>query len=120
MFSVKAQKGYLYEGVADQKATFAISAKNVDMTTLKAQWVGDHTGLTESLSTDGKTLTVTTDATVKQGTYSLTVTVTGADETTVTKTVTVTVLGAPITVTTQPQDTYGRTLDGLPWAARLP
>ena len=115
MFSVKAQKGYLYEGVADQKATFAISAKNVDMDTLKTQWVGGHTGLTESLSTDGMTLTVTTDATVKKGTYNLTVTVTGADGTTVTKTVTVTVLGAPITVTTQPQNTYGRTLDGETW-----
>ena len=104
MFSVKAQKGYLYEGVAAQKATFAISHKNVNTDTLNAQWVGDHTGLTKSLSTDGKTLTVTTDATVKQGTYNLTVTVTGSDGTTVTKTVTVTVLGAPITVTTQPQD----------------
>ena len=115
MFSLKAQKGYLYEGVADQKATFAISAKNVKTDTLNAQWAGDHTGLTESLSTDGMTLTVTTDATVKKGTYNLTVTVTGADGTTVTKTVTVTVLGAPITVTTQPQDTYGRTLDGETW-----
>ena len=104
MFSVKAQKGYLYEGVADQKATFAIAAKNVDMDTLKAQWVGGHTGLTESLSTNGMTLTVTTDATVKQGTYNLTVTVTGSDGTAVSKTVTVTVLGAPITVTTQPKD----------------
>ena len=104
LFSVKTQKGTLYEGVAAQKATFAISTKNVDMATLKAQWVGDHTGLTESLSTDGKTLTVTTDATVKQGTYSLTVTVTGTDGTTVTKTVTVTVSGSPITISTQPQD----------------
>ena len=106
LFSVKAQKGALYEGVATQKATFAISAKNVDMTTLKAQWVGDHTDLTESLSTDGKTLTVTTDATVKQGTYSLTVTVTGTDGTTVTKTVTVTVSGAPITISQQPRVDY--------------
>lgn len=104
LFSVKTQKGTLYEGVADQKATFAISAKNVNTGTLKAQWVGDHTGLTESLSTDGKTLTVTTDATVKQGTYSLTVTVTGTDGKTVTKTVTVTVSGSPITISTQPQD----------------
>ena len=104
LFSVKTQKGTLYEGVADQKATFAISAKNVNTGTLKAQWVGDHTGLTESLSTDGKTLTVTTDATVKQGTYSLTVSVTGTDGTTVTKTVTVTVSGSPLTISTQPQD----------------
>ena len=43
LFSVKAQKGTLYEGVADQKATFAISAKNVNMTTLKAQWGGETT-----------------------------------------------------------------------------
>ena len=112
MFSVKAQKGYLYEGVADQKATFAIAAKNVDMNTLNAKWAGDHTGLTESLSADGKTLTVTTDATVKKGTYNLTVTVTGTDGTTVTKTVTVTVLGAPITVTTQPQDASVSCKDG--------
>ena len=104
LFSVKTQKGTLYEGVADQKATFAISAKNVNTGTLKAQWVGDHYGLTESLSTDGKTLTVTTDATVKQGTYSLTVSVTGTDGTTVTKTVTVTVSGSPLTISTQPQD----------------
>ena len=112
MLSVKAQKGYLYEGVAAQKATFGISAKNVNTDTLKAQWVGDHSGLTESLSTDGKTLTVTTDATVKQGTYSLTVTVTGTDGTTVTKTVTVTVLGAPITVTAQPKDASARCKKG--------
>lgn len=112
MLSVKAQKGYLYEGVAAQKATFGISAKNVNTDTLKAQWVGDHSGLTESLSTDGKTLTVTTDATVKQGTYSLTVTATGTDGTTVTKTVTVTVLGGPITVTTQPQDASARCKKG--------
>ena len=111
LFSVKAQKGYLYEGIAAQTATFAISAKNVDTSTLKTQWAGDHTGLTESLSADSKTLTVTTDAAVKQGTYDLTIT----DGSAVTKTVTVTVLGAPITVTTQPQDTYGRTLDGETW-----
>ena len=47
---------------------------------------------------------MTTDATVKQGTYSLTVTVTGTDGTTVTKTVTVTVSGSPLTISTQPQD----------------
>ena len=112
LFSVKTQKGYLYEGVAAQKATFGISAKNVNTDTLKAQWVGDHSGLTESLSDDGKTLTVTTDATVKQGTYSLTVTVTGTDGTQVSKTVTVTVLGAPITVTAQPKDASARCKKG--------
>ena len=115
MLSVKAQKGYLYEGVAAQKATFAISHKNVNTDTLNAQWVGDHTGLTASLTADDKSLWVTTSSEVKQGTYNLTVTVTGTDGTTATKTVTVTVLGAPITVTTQPQDASvsckGRDLD---------
>ena len=102
--SVQPQQGYLYEATA-KTATFALSGRNVDLSAaLTLEWTGTHTGLTESLSDDGKTLTVTTDATVKQGTYSLTVTVTGTDETTVTKTVTVTVLGAPITVTTQPKD----------------
>ncbi len=104
MFSVKAQKGYLYEGVAAQKATFAISAKNVDTDTLKVEWATDHTGLSANLTADDKSLWVTTSSDVKQGTYNLTVTVTGTDETTVTKTVTVTVLGAPVTVTTQPKD----------------
>ena len=104
MLSVKAQKGYLYEGVAAQKATFAISHKNVNTDTLNAQWVGDHTGLTASLTADDKSLWVTTNSDVKQGTYNLTVTVTGTDGTPVTKTVTVNVLGAPITVTTQPKD----------------
>ncbi len=102
--SVQPQQGYLYEATA-KTATFALSGRNVDLSAaLTLEWTGTHTGLTESLSDDGKTLTVTTDATVKQGTYSLTVTVTGTDGTQVSKTVTVTVLGAPITVTTQPKD----------------
>lgn len=112
MFSVKAQKGCLYEGVAAQKATFAISHKNVNTDTLNAQWVGDHTGLTASLTADDKSLWVTTNSDVKQGTYNLTVTVTGSDGTAVTKTVTVTVLGAPITVTAQPQDASVSCKDG--------
>ena len=102
--SVQPQQGYLYEATA-KTATFALSGRNVDLSAaLTLEWTGTHTGLTESLSDDGKTLTVTTDATVKQGTYSLTVTVTGTDGTQVSKTVTVTVLGAPITVTTQPKN----------------
>ena len=112
MLSVKAQKGYLYEGVAAQKATFAISHKNVNTDTLNAQWVGDHTGLTASLTADDKSLWVTTNSDVKQGTYNLTVTVTGTDGTTVTKTVTVTVLGGPITITAQPKDASARCKDG--------
>ena len=31
LFSVKTQKGTLYEGVADQKATFAISAQECEV-----------------------------------------------------------------------------------------
>lgn len=101
--SVQPQQGYLYEATA-KTATFALSGRNVDLSALNLEWIGPHSGLTESLSTDGKILTVTTDATVKQGTYSLTVTATGTDGTQVSKTVTVTVLGAPITVSTQPKD----------------
>ena len=112
--SVQAQQGYLYEATA-KTATFAVSGRNVDLSAaLTLEWTGTHTGLTESLSDDGKTLTVTTDATVKQGTYSLTVTATGTDGTQVSKTVTVTVLGAPITVTTQPQNASARCKRGDP------
>ena len=101
--SVQPQQGYLYEATA-KTATFAVSGRNVDLSALTLEWTGPHTGLTESFSDDGKILTVTTDATVKQGTYSLTVTATGTDGTQVSKTVIVTVLGAPITVSTQPKD----------------
>ena len=112
LFSVKAQKGYLYEGLAAQKATFAISAKNVYTDTLKAEWVGDHLGLSANLSADRESLWVTTSSDVKQGTYDLTITVTGTDGMTVTKTATVTVFGPPVTVTTQPQDTYAKCPEG--------
>ena len=101
--SVQPQQGYLYEATA-KTATFAVSGRNVDLSALNLSWTGPNTGLTAAASDDGKTLTVTTDATVKQGTYSLTVTATGTDGTQVSKTVTVTVLGAPITVSTQPKD----------------
>lgn len=101
--SVQPQQGYLYEATA-KTATFAVSGRNVDLSALNLSWTGPNTGLTAAASDDGKTLTVTTDATVKQGTYSLTVTATGTDGTQVSKTFTVTVLGAPITVTTQPQN----------------
>lgn len=101
--SVQPQQGYLYEATA-KTATFAVSGRNVDLSALNLSWTGPNTGLTAAASDGGKTLTVTTDATVKQGTYSLTVTATGTDGTQVSKTVTVTVLGAPITVSTQPKD----------------
>lgn len=98
------QLGTLYEGLAGQTAAFAVSGKNVDMTTLAAAWPGEHPGLTESLSADRKTLTVTADADAKQGSYALTLSATGTDGTTATKAVTVTVSGPPIAITDQPED----------------
>ena len=109
MLSVKAQKGYLYEGTANQTATFSYSAKNLDGCMFGVEWTGDHPGLTAefSLSVD-QTIIVTTKDTVKQGTYELKLTAADAEsaKTLATKTFTVTVLGAPITVTTQPQDAF--------------
>ena len=111
MLSVKAQKGYLYEGTADQTATFSYSAKNLDGCMFGVEWTGDHPGLTAefSLSVD-QTIIVTTKDTVKQGTYELKLIARDAENvnTLATKTFTVTVLGAPITVTTQPQDASAR------------
>ena len=107
MLSVKAQKGYLYEGVADQTATFSYSAKNLDGCMFGVEWTGAHPGLTADFSENGdQTIIVTTKDTVKRGTYELKLTAANAEnaETLATKTVTVTVLGAPITVTTQPKD----------------
>lgn len=101
LFSVKSQQGTLYQGLGGT-AAFAVSGKNVDMTKLSAAWEGEPTGLTESISDDGKTLTVTADKTATEGSYKLTLTATGTDGTTVSKTVTVTVSGMPITITKQP------------------
>lgn len=111
MLSVKAQKGYLYEGTADQTATFFYSPKNLDGCVFGVEWTGAHQGLTAefSLSVD-QTIIVTTENTVKQGTYELKLTARDAENvnTLATKTVTVTVLGAPITVATQPQNASAR------------
>ena len=111
LLSVKAQKGYLYEGTADQTATFSYSAKNLDGCMFGVEWTGAHPGLTAefSLSVD-QTIIVTTKDTVKQGTYELKLIARDAENvnTLATKTFTVTVLGAPITVTTQPQDASAR------------
>ena len=115
MLSVKAQKGYLYEGVADQTATFSYSAKNLDGCMFGVEWTGDHPGLTADFSENvDHTIIVTTKDTVKRGTYELKLTAANAEnaETLATKTVTVTVLGAPITVTTQPQDASVSCKDG--------
>lgn len=115
MLSVKAQKGYLYEGVADQTATFSYSAKNLDGCTFGVVWTGDHLGLTADFSENGdQTIIVTTKDTVKRGTYELKLIARDAENvnTLATKTVTVTVLGAPITVTAQPKDASARCKKG--------
>lgn len=115
MLSVKAQKGYLYEGTADQTATFSYSAKNLDGCMFGVEWTGAHLGLTADFSENGdQTIIVTTKDTVKRGTYELKLTAANAEsaETLATKTVTVTVLGAPITVTAQPQDASARCKKG--------
>ena len=109
MLSVKAQKGYLYEGTADQTATFSYSAKNLDGCMFGVEWTGAHPGLTAGFSENvDQTIIVTTTDVVKRGTYELKLTAANAEnaETLATKTVTVTVLGAPITVTAQPQDAF--------------
>lgn len=115
MLSVKAQKGYLYEGVADQTATFSYSAKNLDGCMFGVEWTGAHPGLTADFSENvDHTIIVTTKDTVKRGTYELKLTAANAEnaETLATKTVTVTVLGAPITVTAQPKDASARCKKG--------
>lgn len=107
LFSVKTQKGYLYEGVADQTATFSYSAKNLDGCMFEVEWTGVHPGLTADFSENGdQTIIVTTTDVVKRGTYELKLIARDAENvnTLATKTVTVTVLGGPITVTAQPQD----------------
>ncbi len=115
MLSVKAQKGSLYEGVADQTATFSYSAKNLDGCTFGVAWTGAHPGLTAEFSLNvDQTIIVTTKDTVKQGTYELKLTAANAEsaKTLATKTFTVTVLGAPITVTAQPKDASARCKKG--------
>ena len=99
LLSVKAQKGYLYEGTA-KTATFALSGRNVDLSALNLAWDGTYTGLTAEASADGKTVTVTTDKTVQAGTYGLKVSAGGASRTAV-----VTVSGPPICIYDRPVDT---------------
>lgn len=115
MLSVKAQKGYLYEGTADQTATFSYSAKNLDGCMFGVKWTGDHPGLTADFSENvDQTIIVTTKDTVKRGTYELKLIARDAENvnTLATKTITVTVLGAPITVTAQPKDASARCKKG--------
>lgn len=113
MFSVKAQEGYLYEGLDNQKVTFVVSSKNLGAYQVNTSWVGDHQGLNDYRQ-PASILTVTADATVKQGTYYVKFEVVGrsSGEVVITRLVPVTVLGAPITVTTQPKNASASCMRG--------
>ena len=99
----ETQQGTLYEGLEGQSAAFSVSWKNVDSSTLSTVWETSAPGLTPELSADRHTLTVSADSTAKQGSYNLTLSVTGSDGAIKRKTVAVVVSGPPITVTGQPE-----------------
>ena len=115
--TVGAQQGTLQEGSGSQRATFSVTGGNVKMDTLNVEWVGDHTGLTAAKSSDGATITVTADSTVKAGSYKLKLTADSEKDFSpakATATATVTVAAAPrnpITINKQPQVVYEK-LDG--------
>ena len=106
---VGAQQGTLQEGSGSQRATFSVTGSNVKKETLQVEWAGDHTGLTAVKSSDGATITVTADSTVKEGRYKLKLTAdseAGFSPNKATATATVTVAAAPrnpITINKQPQ-----------------
>ena len=106
---VGAQQGTLKEGLGSQRATFSVTGSNVKKETLQVDWVGAHTGLTAEKSSDGATITVTADSTVKEGSYKLKLTAdseAGYSPNKATATATVTVAAAPknpITIDKQPQ-----------------
>ena len=106
---VGAQQGTIQESLGRQTATFSVTGSNVKKETLQVEWVGDHTGLTAVKSSDGATITVTADSTVKAGSYKLKLTAdseNGFSPAQATATATVTVAAAPrnpITIRTQPQ-----------------
>ena len=107
--TVGAQQGTLQESLGSQTATFSVTGSKVKINTLNVEWVGDHTGLTAAKSSDGATITVTADNTIKKGSYKLKLTAegeAGATPAKATATATVTVAAAPrnpITIRTQPQ-----------------
>ena len=106
---VGAQQGTLQEGSDSQTATFSVTGGNVKINTLNVDWDGAHTGLTAEKSADNRTITVTADSTVKEGSYKLKLTAdseNGFSPAQATATATVTVAAAPrnpITIRTQPQ-----------------
>ena len=114
---VGAQQGTIQESLGRQTATFSVTGSKVKMDTLKMEWVDQHTGLTAEKSSDGATVTVTADSTVREGRYKLKLTAdseNGFSPAQATATATVTVAAAPrnpITIRTQPQVVYEK-LDG--------
>ena len=114
---VGAQQGTLQEGSGSQRATFSVTGSNVKKETLQVEWAGDHTGLTAEKSSDGATITVTADSTVKEGRYKLKLTAdseNGFSPAKATATATVTVAAAPrnpITIKKQAEVVYEK-LDG--------
>ena len=107
--TVGAQQGTLQEGLGRQTATFSVTGSRVQMNTLNVDWVGAHTGLTAEKSADNRTITVTADNSVKEGSYKLKLTAdseNGFSPAKATATATVTVAAAPrnpIIIKTQPQ-----------------
>ena len=106
---VGAQQGTIQEGLDSQTATFSVTGSKVKMDTLNVELEGKPTGLTAVKSSDGATITVTADSTVKEGRYKLKLTadgIEGVSPAKATATATVTVAAAPrnpITIKTQPQ-----------------
>ena len=106
---VGAQQGTLQESLGRQTATFSVTGSRVQMNTLNVDWVGAHTGLTAEKSADNRTITVTADNNVKEGSYKLKLTAdseNGFSPAKATATATVTVAAAPrnpIIIKTQPQ-----------------
>ena len=114
---VGAQQGTLQESLGSQTATFSVTGSKVKMDTLNVELEGKPTGLTAVKSSDGATITVTADSTVKEGRYKLKLTAdseNGFSPAKATATATVTVAAAPrnpITIKKQAEVVYEK-LDG--------
>ena len=106
---VGAQQGTLQESLDRQTATFSVTGSKVKMDTLNVELEGKPTGLMAEKSSDGATVTVTADSTVREGSYKLKLTADSEKDFSpaqATATATVTVAAAPknpITIKTQPQ-----------------
>ena len=109
---VGPQQGTLQESLGSQTATFSVTGSRVKMDTLNVELEGKPTGLTAVKSSDGATITVTADSTVKEGRYKLKLTadgIEGVSPAKATATATVTVAAAPrnpITIKKQAEVVY--------------